>query len=163
RRVGYKESLEGLEGIEQRRSAEITSLKSQLKSKENELKKLGDNHKLLKEKYKREMSSREKFLTSKEGKSFKVEVEEKAVATYKASSDFDDVATERALILYNDIAHDYRWMLWKSGRVFEDIIMLIEPRIPELSVDADVEDSSLALVVISRGEPPTKVVDAVSP
>ncbi|KAI3469050.1 hypothetical protein Pfo_025713 [Paulownia fortunei] len=134
-----------------------------LKFKDKEMNKLVESQQTLEEKYEVEVATGRKFLARKEGKIHTAELEKEAVAKFLNFPVFDKAAMTWALTLYDDIVRDYRFMLRESGRITEDIVMLIEPRVLELDRDIVDENPPPTLVGVYEGDPSAKIVDAVAP
>ncbi|KAI3448598.1 hypothetical protein Pfo_005263 [Paulownia fortunei] len=97
-----------------------------------EQQKMNENYKTIRDKYAREQTGGKKFLSSEGGKRLLESVAEKTVGAYQASPAFDEIIVQRAMVLYDDIVRDCRRMLRETGRVPEEIVMVLDPRVPEL-------------------------------
>ncbi|KAI3463695.1 hypothetical protein Pfo_020358 [Paulownia fortunei] len=124
---------------------EVTKLKGELKNSVEEQQKMNENYKTIRDKYIREQTGGKKYLSSEGGKRLLESVVEKAVGAHQASPAFDEVVVQRVMVLYNDIVRDCRRMLRETGRVPEDVVMVLNPRVPEL-------DDTLGDVVSSGNE-----------
>ncbi|KAI3465161.1 hypothetical protein Pfo_021824 [Paulownia fortunei] len=111
---------------------EITKLKGELKNSAEEQQKINENYKTIRDKYVREQTGGKKFLSSEGGKRLLESIAKKVVDAYQTSLAFYEVIVQHAMVLYDDIVHDCRQMLRETGRVPENIVMILDPRVPEL-------------------------------
>ncbi|KAI3446930.1 hypothetical protein Pfo_003595 [Paulownia fortunei] len=122
----YKESLTALEASEKKNTIEISQLKEEIKKLQEKF-----------EQEPQEWRSRRKFLASEAGKAFIAEVAEKVVIVYKDSTAFEEATMQQAMTVYNDIVHECRRQLCELGHMPKKGVMLIDPHIPEVEVDAN--------------------------
>ncbi|XP_073014589.1 uncharacterized protein [Primulina eburnea] len=107
-------------------SAELLQVQRKLADKVKDLA-------ILEEKHSAELKTGGQFLESEAGKTFLKNVEEKSVRTFKASDAFRDDVLDQAMTIHDDVVLDCRDQLRKTGHVPEEVVMMIEPSVLEIS------------------------------
>ncbi|XP_073034820.1 uncharacterized protein [Primulina eburnea] len=106
-------------------SAELLQVQRKLADK-------GKDLAILEEKHSAELKTGGQFLESEAGKTFLKHVEEQSVRTFKASDAFRDDVLDQAMTIHDDVVLDCRDQLRKTGRVPEEVVMMIEPSVSEI-------------------------------
>ncbi|KAK6119716.1 hypothetical protein DH2020_046535 [Rehmannia glutinosa] len=139
----YKESLEYYEAAAKSSGEEITKMFKDLCNIKEELKTSNENLKVMKEKYDREIATGKKFLESEVGKDMIHNAKERVSSTFQASPAFEEIAMQCVVSVYDDTIRHCRRILWDSGQVSEDVIMLLKPHIPEVEGDTVAVENSV--------------------